>query len=291
MLVAAGLVLLTGCSRLPEDDYGYKIQSVEMAPADVAETNIVSAAKAEYTYVEDKKGEEYAVEINPELPQSSFDRSKLKKKKEYYSYGKKSGVGVDVSTFQNTIDWKKVADSGIDFAMIRLGIRGYKTGRLVLDDNFRENIKGAKKNGLRTGVYFFSQAISREEAEEEADFVLKALKKYKIDGPVALDSELIDSKNARTGDLTREERTDFCIAFCERIEEAGYTPMIYADKAQLLAELDTERLTDYMIWYSDFGDKPDYPYEFALWQYTNKGKVPGIKGNVDLNLWMEFNEE
>ena len=195
--------------------------------------------------------------------------------------------GVDVSKYQGVIDWAKVKAAGYDFAMIRAGARGYGGGQLTLDDNFVLNMTGAKAAGLDVGVYFFTQATTKEEAVEEANFTVGALLNYGVTYPVAVDVEWIENDKARTDDLTPEERTELALTFCETVKSFGYTPMIYATRDMLVAGMLPGKLTDYEVWLSDDyepQDGTDYPYMFGMWQYSKTGKVDGIEGDVDLNL-------
>ncbi|MCR5420220.1 MAG: glycoside hydrolase family 25 protein [Lachnospiraceae bacterium] len=206
---------------------------------------------------------------------------------EYKSDNVYTKRGVDVSKYQGVIDWGKVKAAGIDFAMIRVGARGYGSGQITLDDNFVINIMGAKAAGLDTGVYFFTQAITEEEAVEEANFTVGALMNYGVTYPVAVDVEWISGDKARTDDLTPEERTGLVIKYCDTIKAFGYQPVIYADRDMLIAGLLPEKIKNYDVWLSDDlqpEDGTDYPYRFSMWQYTKKGKVDGIEGEVDLNL-------
>lgn len=196
----------------------------------------------------------------------------------------KSYLGVDVSVHQDDIDWVKVKDSGIDFAMIRLGFRGYGTGEAQLDENYRQNIEGARAAGLDAGVYFFSQAVTVDEALDEAQIVIDSLKGLDVNYPVVYDWEIIYDDTARTDDVPVDVLTDCCVAFCEAIRDAGYTPMIYQNKKTTMFKLDLERLTDYDFWLAEYNSEPTYYYDFSMWQYTSEGKVPGIKGDVDLNI-------
>lgn len=204
---------------------------------------------------------------------------------EYYEDGKcVSHKGIDVSKYQEKIDWEKVAQDEVEYAFIRLGIRGYTEGEIVEDDTFSYNIKGALENGIEAGVYFFTQATSVEEAQEEADFVLDALEPYDITYPVVLDVEAVSNKNARAGELSKEERTEYCITFCEAIKQAGYTPMIYGNLKTFMLMLDYEQLEEYDKWFAHYDTEAYFPYEFKIWQYTDTGTVAGIKGDVDINI-------
>lgn len=196
-----------------------------------------------------------------------------------------SKVGIDVSYAQGSIDWNKVKAAGVDYVMIRVGYRGYTLGGLYLDSDFVKNIEGATAAGLDCGVYFYSQAITVEEAILEADFVLKAIKGYKLTYPVAFDTEDVDDPIARTKGLTDKQRTDFAIAFCERILNSGYYPTIYASKSWLLDEMEFSRINGkFDIWLAEWADKATFPYTYQMWQYTESGSVNGISGYVDLDV-------
>ena len=192
--------------------------------------------------------------------------------------------GIDVSSFQGDIDWNKVVDDGVDFAIIRLGIRGYGSGKLVLDSKFEQNIKGALASGIDVAVYFFSEALTPEEAVEEAEFAMAALEPYKIRCTLAIDIEDVSDESARTKVLTQEQWTDNCIAFCNRIKEEGYSPLIYGNMESMMLMLDISRLNDIPKWWAAYYDYFYYPYDFTVWQFSEKGSIKGIKEKVDLNI-------
>lgn len=192
--------------------------------------------------------------------------------------------GVDVSVYQGEIDWQAVADAGVDFAIIRVGYRGYSQGGLQMDERFRENMDGALAAGLDVGVYFFSQATSVLEAEEEADFVLSAVRGYPIKYPVAFDWEFIDGAEARTDGMDGDTVTQCAAAFCELVSVAGYTPMVYFNQELGYLFYQLDQLDASQFWLAEYDTKPDFFYDFEMWQYTHTGAVPGIQGNVDLNL-------
>ena len=171
---------------------------------------------------------------------------------------------------------------------IILGYRGYaKEGTLNEDEKFEENLKGAKAAGLKVGVYFFSQATTQEEAEEEAAFVKKLLGKTKLDLPVIYDPERISAEEARTDEITGKDFTGFALAFCGKIEKAGYEAGIYSNMYWEAFEFDLAQLEEYPIWYADYEDTPQTPYRFTFWQYSEEGTVDGIDGPVDLDLWFQ----
>jgi GH25 family lysozyme M1 (1,4-beta-N-acetylmuramidase) len=195
-----------------------------------------------------------------------------------------SHKGIDVSKYQGTIDWSKVKSDGIEYVFIRLGLRGYESGKIVLDDYFKSNIRGANNAGVNAGVYFFTQAITIDEAVEEAQFVIESIEGYDVSCPIVFDVEMVDSSKARANSLSQEDRTDITIAFCDTIKAAGYTPMIYGNVKCFTKLLDMTRLEDYEKWYAFYDDYMYMPYNVSCWQYTEKGSVNGIKGNVDLNI-------
>ncbi|MBE7002725.1 MAG: hypothetical protein E7425_00365 [Ruminococcaceae bacterium] len=193
-------------------------------------------------------------------------------------------MGIDVSSHQGEIDWEQVAASGISFAMIRVGARGYTEGGIMADSRFEQNIDGALAAGLDVGIYFFSQATSVAEAEEEADYVLERLAGYQVTYPVAFDWESIPEAEARTDGVGAGMVTRCAITFCDKLAAAGYTPMVYfnADQGYLGYRLD--ELTDYPFWLAEYHDSPGFYYAVDFWQYTHRGNLPGIEGAVDFDL-------
>lgn len=241
-----------------------------------------------HTLVEKSDGTEEWVLISPYLPKNEYDFTKLVCQSDfmkYYENGKQTSyVGVDVSKVQDYIDFVKVKKAGIQFVMIRVGARGYGTGQLIVDDYFSENIKRATDAGLDVGVYFYSQAISKDEAVEEANLVLQQLGEYTISYPVAFDMELVANDTARTDKLSKAERTEITKAFLDTIGAAGYKTIIYGNKEWLIRQIDMSKLTAYDVWLSQQADIPDYPYKFTMWQYNTQGTVDGIAGLVNLNI-------
>ena len=229
--------------------------------------------------------------IDRSLPQSDYDWSNLvevsetPREVEYAVDDETVSIkGIDVSTYQGDIDWEKVAASGVKFVFIRLGYRGYESGLLVKDDRFEDNIRGALQNGIAVGVYFVTQAISVEEAVEEAQFVMENIRPYNVTWPIVLDIEDAASATARTAELSQQARTDHAIAFCETVKESGYTPMLYCNIRWFIEKLDITRITDYDKWFAQYFRKPFFPYAFQVWQYSSTGRIDGIEGNVDYNI-------
>ncbi len=199
--------------------------------------------------------------------------------------GGDSVTGIDVSSYQGDIDFEAVKASGVDFVMIRVAYRGYETGRIVYDKCAFTNLEKAAEAGLDIGVYFFSQAISPEEAEEEAYFILKAIEGYDITMPIVYDWESVSDPDARTADMDRQTLTKCCKAFLETIDAAGYRPMLYFNRRQARLHMDISALKEYEFWLAAYTDRMDFPYRIDMWQYTNTGRVPGIVGDVDINVY------
>ena len=231
---------------------------------------------------------EIFVPVYADVPVSSFDPSCLVSREGRLEYKEGDNLtaltGIDISGHQGDIDWVKVKESGISFAIVRAGFRTYGGGILTLDEYFRDNIIAAQEAGLETGAYFFSQATTVDEAIEEADAVLDSVAGLDMTYPIVYDWEMILDDNARTDTVSVETLADMCVAFCERIKAAGYTPMVYQNKSTAMRKLDLPRIAQYDFWLAEYGDEPSYYYDYAMWQYTSDGSVPGIEGRVDLNL-------
>ena len=202
-----------------------------------------------------------------------------------------SRSGIDVSKWNGTIDWAKVAADGIDFVIIRAGVRGSVSGKIVYDETFVTNVKGALANGIEVGVYFFSQAINGEEGKAEAEWTLNAIQGLGVTGPVVIDTEYAEWDPAagdtepRGNKISTKDRTDAIVAFCDTVRAAGYRPMIYASQSWFEHQLDMSRITNVDKWVARWAATITWPYEFAMWQSCSDGKVNGIKGDVDRNAW------
>lgn len=189
--------------------------------------------------------------------------------------------GIDVSKWQADIDWEAVAGAGIDFAIIRVGYRGSETGVLVEDPYFKANIAGATKAGVKVGVYVFSQAITEAEAIEEASMALELVRGYHLDYPIFIDTEKI---GGRADDLSKNMRTKIVKAFCKTVQNGGYKAGVYSNKDWFENQLNADELNSYTIWVAQFNTECTYTGKYDMWQFTKTGRVPGIKGNVDLNI-------
>ena len=288
--------------KLAFTGYGYELESLtfyayaEEDYADVGGDSVIcgvsleEAQKERITIVGDL-GEKLLIPIREDVERHTYAQEKFVKdgngEYTYLENGQNVTIkGVDVSKYQETIDWKKVAADGVEFAMIRLGFRGMgANGTCELDPYFKQNVEAAQAAGVEVGVYFFTQATTVEEAKEEAKFVIDNLKSYNITWPVVYDTEAITSyKAARANSLSRESRTACAKAFLEDVKAAGYTPMLYANTRWSVLKLDLAELSEFDFWYAYYGDEIYYPYKFSMWQYTSSGSVDGIRGKADMNI-------
>ena len=203
----------------------------------------------------------------------------------------KNGVhnGIDVSKWQGKIVWSKVKDAGIDFAVIRIGFRG-ENGKIYKDEYADYNIQQASRNGVLVGVYFFSTAVNTNEASEEAEWVKENIKYYPVSLPVTYDCEGFHNSSSRMYNLSQKQRTDNALSFINKIKSLGFDAMFYASKNDLETAFETERIeAKSKIWVAHFDGKiypeaknPQYSGKYTMWQYTNKGIVNGVSGDVDL---------
>ena len=235
--------------------------------------------------------------IDSTLKASEIDKSKLIYPVKNEETGKYEGEAlyddgnvkakkvIDVSKFQGDIDWQRVKDDGVEAAYIRLGYRGYSSGEIVVDEKYEDNISACNELGIDCGVYFFTEAVNEEEAREEADFCIENLGEYSTALPIAIDvEESANLSKSRTKDLSMEQRTLNVIAFCERIREKGYEPIIYGNLKSLMIMMDISSLEDYDKWFAYYHYPLRFPYKIKMWQYSATRKVDGIEGDVDLNL-------
>ena len=280
LVVIVGLIIFFICNITSKNSIETK-SDVEISNKEIELLKEIKIYDIEEGYLK--------VPYNYNAEKNNFNFEKyLKNNKGFYKYedeNYKSKLGIDVSSYQENIDWKKVKKEGIEFAILRLGYRGYgQTGKIVLDSKFEKNYKEAKEQGIELGVYFFSQAINIQEVKDEANFVLNNLKNKELSYPVVFDLEKIKNDKARTDNLSLEEITDMTLEFCKIIKENGYEPSIYGNAKTFTTKMKLELFNDYNKWYADYQETPLYPYEFNLWQYTETGKVNGITGKVDLNI-------
>ncbi|OUP86430.1 Lyzozyme M1 (1,4-beta-N-acetylmuramidase) [Lachnoclostridium sp. An169] len=294
------LSLILGCALLTT---ACQVRGGENAGEDTGDVSGITIEEKDgtrYFHFQDVEENEYEAELLETVPECTYNFEYLFTDDEtgYKSFadaedGVTAEMGIDVSEFQGEeIDWKQVKKAGVEFVIVRLGYRAYgESGDLVLDAMFERNVQGALDAGLDVGVYFFSQAITASEAVEEAEYVLGHIRPYDIDGPVVYDTEDIKWDTARTDENTDTDFTNFCKVFCDIIESEGYDSMIYANLPWMAFTLKMDQLAGYDFWYADYHELPQCPYDYKIWQYSENGKVPGIKGNVDLNLWFQEDEK
>lgn len=197
-------------------------------------------------------------------------------------------LGVDVSAWQEEIDWVAVKEAGMEFAMLRLAWRGTSEGGIYPDDRAEENYLGAKAAGLQVGGYFFSQAITPEEAQDEARYLLDMIGDWELELPIVFDWEFVDGSRAEGMDA--ETLTACAEAFCRTVAEAGYRPMVYFNPVMAYYQLDLEALKEFDFWLAMWQPEMDFPYKVNMWQYTDEGTVPGIEGKVDLDIYFVYEE-
>ena len=269
-----------------EDDYTEsEEESVSVNESEIAEEETDHSLQTEIIH---EDGSSEWVDINPYLDLNTYNFANLVYRSPlmmYYENNTRiSYVGVDLSKLQDYVDFNELKSAGVDYVMLRLGQRGYQTGELSMDEYFYENLRRASEADLDVGVYFFSQAITEEEALEEAEYVISALSENEIQYPVVFYMDNVSGMECRSDDLAKMERTNIALTFMERIEEAGYIPMFYGDKEWLIQNLSLGSMIGYDIWYAEESDLPDFPYEFAMWQYTTSGRIEGISGNANLSI-------
>lgn len=241
-------------------------------------------------------GGEIWVKLYEDVPVNPYDKDKFVRDGEAGSFtyyedpAFKTFQCVDISEHNGDIDWEKVASSGVTHAYIRAGYRGWgSVGNIKTDSAFALNYSRAKEAGLKTGVYFYSQATNAEEAAQEAAYVLDLVKDSPPDLPVIFDWENMgdDEPSARTANVSGRTLTDCAKSFCETVKAAGLTPGIYYYRDLAYNAYILDELTEYFAWVSEPGDSPWFYYAFDMWQYTFEGKVDGIPGKVDLSLIFE----
>lgn len=240
--------------------------------------------------------------VGPEIidivPFSDFDWSKLNKSDKFYTYDDEkytSLKGIDVAAHQETIDWKKVKEEGVEFAYIRLGYRGCSEGILHTDLEFEKNYKGATENGIKVGVYWYSQPISQEEAIEEAKYVIDVLDGRHLDLPIAYDFEetfQADGTISRMHDMSKADRTLMAVAFCNEILKNHQDVMIYTNLDWAENYYDWNELEDYPVWFAQYADYPEFDRPMVMWQYSEDGYIDGIERTADLDiLFIQKNDQ
>lgn len=246
-------------------------------------------AENEIAFV-DYFGDVQVCEINANIKKNEYNPELFRRKKSKMFYDDenyKIRQGIDISRHDKKVNWKKVKKNGFDFVILRAAWRGYESGILHEDENFKKNIQEAISAGFDVGVYVFSQAINEKEAEEEATFVLDLIKDYKITLPVVFDPENIGWEKARTDNISGEQFTKNAIEFCSKIKETGYEPMIYANLTWQMMRLDLEQLSEYKMWYADYSNIPQTPYHFDFWQHYSPKRVSGVQKKCDVDIMIE----
>lgn len=244
--------------------------------------------KEGYFAIEDEKGKKTYYEIMDGVAKNDYDfENNLVNENGMLRYkdNKREAVnGVDLSKYNGAVDFMKLKDAGVGFVMLRLGSRGYGTGKIALDEKFVEYAQNAQMNGIQIGAYFYSQAVNETEAVEEANYIVGAVSGFGVKYPIAIDIERVTGDDARTDKLTNKERTAVVKSFCDAVKGYGYKPIIYANSEMLVGGLNLEDLTDYDIWLADDKTPTKFPYKFSMWQYSKTGKIDGITGDIDLDL-------
>lgn len=273
---------------LASGDYDVTLEPVEGYRVPLHSTRVTVKDKVEYIPIADIsvliKTEE---EINAALEDTALredavldaDRTEIVT---LQAGGSDHKPGIDVSSWQGDIDWDKVRESGIEFVIVRAGYRGSVTGAIVKDKYFDANVSGAQSAGLQVGVYFVTQAINEAEAVEEASAVMEMCAPYKLELPIYLDVE--GSGGGRGDQIDTETRTSVCEAFCRTLENAGQQGGVYACRNWLTNNIDASRLDRFNVWLAEYRSAPLYNGYYSMWQYTSKGHIDGINGNVDFDI-------
>ncbi len=241
-----------------------------------------------HTKLVTEDGTEEWVSINPYMTKNTYDFSGLVYQypimKYYEDSEKVSHVGIRVSADDGDINFNRLKKAGVEFVMIQIGSRGYGSGDLMADDMFYENINKAIEAELDVGVTFFSQAVTKEEALEEAMRVIEGLQGFTIVYPVAFDMEYVKNDTARVQGLSKDEKTEIARTFMDAIEQAGYKAILYGNKEWLLRRVDLSKLISYDIWFTQEQDTPDYPYRYTMWEYTKSAKLDGLEEPGKLSI-------
>lgn len=271
---------------LPAGEYEVALKPISGYRTPLSATDVRVKDKVEYVAIDDIS---LLIKTEAEIDAEAEDSAETNTDGDDTEIRQTSGVsktgvlGIDVSKWQKEIDWDKVKNEGVDFAIIRCGYRGSVTGSLVEDPYFEQNIRGARAAGIKVGVYFFTQAVNEVEAVEEASMVISLVRDYELQYPVFIDTEGAGG-NGRADSLNVEERTAVCEAFCTTVKNAGLEAGVYASRNWYNNKLTASTLESYAIWLAEYRSVPLYQGYYQMWQYTSKGKINGINGNVDLNV-------
>ncbi len=246
------------------------------------------ATDGRHTLVINRDGKEEWVLISPYLPKNDIDPSSLVLQSHlmsYYTDGKETSyLGISVDKYDDYIDFVKLKDAGIDFVMLRVGVRGYESGSITFDEYYADNISRATQAGLEVGLYFRSQAVTAEEAAEEATALIAAIGDYSVKYPLAIDTGFVLNDTSRIEALSKTEKTSVLRTFADTVKAAGYNCAIHADKEFLIKEIDLSKFSDVDIWLDNPGDLPDYPYAMTMWEYTDNATLDGVSGLTDITI-------
>lgn len=273
-------------ANLPAGDYEVSLKPLEGYRVPTGSTRVRVKERVEYLVIDDIslliKTEE-DIDAAAEDSEQAIDDVDNTEITEQRTLPGQAVLGIDVSKWQGEIDWNMVRDAGIEYAIIRCGYRGSVTGSLVEDPYFEQNIRGATAAGVKVGVYFFTQAVNEVEAVEEASMVVSLIRDYDITYPVFIDTEGAGG-DGRADGLDVEMRTTVCDAFCRTVANAGYKAGVYASRNWYNNRVDVSSLEKYVIWLAEYRSVPIYQGYYQMWQYTSRGSVSGIAGNVDLDI-------
>lgn len=268
-------------------------ENAETAASEVEEIEIeagVVEPDDKHFNITKRDGSVETVAISPNLPKNEYDIINLYNQNGKYKYFEDdkcvSTFGVDISKDQSYIDFNKLKKAGCDFVMIRVGARGYQSGQITIDDYFSDNLKRANDADLEVGVYFMSQAVTEDEAIEEANKVKELVGDYKLSYPVCVMMETGGSDARRTDGLSKNDRTTILRAFLKTTKDNGFKPLLYGNKDFFINSIELSKVIgDFDMWLTDVSEEfPDYPYKYSIWQYENKGTIDGISGNVSFNI-------
>ena len=271
-----------------EDD-GQSDEKEEDKPVEPDDgTEPPEATDGRHTLVINRDGKEEWVLISPYLPKKDINPSSLVLQSNLMSYyvdGKETSyLGVSVDKYDDYIDFVKLKNAGIDFVMLRVGVRGYESGSITFDEYYADNISRATQAGLEVGLYFRSQAITPEEAAEEAVALISAIGDYSVKYPLAIDAGFVLNDTSRIEMLSKAEKTNVLRAFVDTVKASGHNCALYADKEFLIKEIDLSKFSDIDIWLDNPGDLPDYPYAMTMWEYTDSATLDGISGLTDITI-------
>ena len=252
------------------------------------DTEPPEATDGRHTLVIGRDGKEEWVLISPYLPKNDIDPASLVLQSNlmaYYVDGKETSyLGISVDKYDDYIDFVKLKDAGIDFVMLRVGVRGYESGSITFDEYYADNISRATQAGLEVGLYFRSQAITAEEAAEEATALIAAIGDYSVKYPLAIDAGFVLNDTSRIEVLSKTEKTAVLRTFADTVKAAGYSCALRADKEFLIKEIDLSKFSDIDIWLDNPGDLPDYPYAMTMWEYTDSATIDGVSGLTDITI-------